>query len=112
MGQIFGVLTALIVLALVVQLMRKGRLRERHAVWWLAAGLVSLFFAIFPELLQGLSAFLGIAVPTNFLFFVSIAALFFAHLQSSAEITRQEEKIRVLAEHIALLEMDKGSPKR
>lgn len=109
MSQLVGILTAVIVLALVIALLRKGKLRERHAIWWLAAGFVSLLLAIFPGLLQGLSDALGIEIPVNLLFFVSITALFFAYLQASTELVKLEDKVRTLAEHVALLEI-KNSP--
>lgn len=105
MSQLVGIITAAIVLGLVIALLRRGKLRERHAIWWLAAGFVSLLLAIFPGLLQGLSDALGIEIPVNLLFFVSITALFFAYLQASTELVKLEDKVRTLAEHVALLEI-------
>ena len=42
---IFGILTAVAVLVFIIFLLRKERLKERHAIWWILAGLVALGFS-------------------------------------------------------------------
>jgi len=44
----------------------------------------------------------GVDVPTNLGFFISVVILFLVSVQHSAELTVLEEKTRVLAEHSAL----------
>ena len=44
----------------------------------------------------------GVAIPTNLIFFVSIGLLFLVCLQNSAEATKLESKTRDLAEMLAL----------
>ncbi len=102
---VFGIVSALLVLVVVIELLRRGRLRERHAVWWLLAGTLALIAGIFPEVLEQAAAVLGIAVPINLTFFVSIAILFLVSLQQSAELTKLEAKTRTLAERVAILEL-------
>jgi hypothetical protein len=102
---IFGIVSALLVLAIVVELLRRRRLRERHAIWWLVAGLLALIAGIFPSSLVWAAGLIGVEVPLNLVFFVSIAILFFVCLQSSAELTALEAKTRTLAERVALLEL-------
>lgn len=101
---IFGIIVACVVLASVVELLRRRRLRERHALWWIVAGVIALIVAIFPTLLQTAAAGLGITVPTNLGFFVCIVLLFMVSVSQSAELTVLEEKTRLLAERAALLE--------
>lgn len=102
---VLGIASAVIVLGVVIELLRRGRLRERHAIWWLVAGILALVIGIFPTSLVWLARLLGVEVPTNLVFFVSIAILFLVALQTSAELTRLEEKTRSLAEAVALLEL-------
>ena len=101
----FGIVSAVLVLVMVIELLRRGRLRERHAVWWLLAGVLALIAGIFPALLEEAAALLGIAVPINLTFFVSIAILFLVSLQQSSELTKLEAKTRTLAERVAILEL-------
>lgn len=102
---ILGIISALLVLVIVTELLRRRELRERHAVWWIAAGTVALIVSVFPVLLEWAAALLGIEVPTNLVFFVSIAVLFLVCIQHSSELTRLEARSRDLAEAVALLEM-------
>lgn len=101
---VFGIVVACLVLLAVFELLRRRRLRERHALWWIVAGAVALVVAVFPGLLEGTAAALGFSVPTNLGFFVCIVLLFMVSVSQSAELTVLEEKTRVLAEHGALLE--------
>lgn len=102
---ILGIVSALLVLGVVVELLRRGRLRERHAVWWLVAGVLALVIGVFPGTLVWVAGLVGVEVPTNLVFFVSIALLFLVCLQHSSELTLLEEKTRSLAESVALLEV-------
>jgi hypothetical protein len=101
---VFGIATALLTLIVVIEMLRRRRLRERHALWWLIAGALALVVGIFPQTLAWAAHLVGVSVPVNLTFFVSIAILFLVSLQSSAELTRMEERIRILAEHTAMIE--------
>lgn len=102
---VFGVLSALLTLAVVVEMLRRRRLRERHAVWWLLAGTLALIVGVFPSSLVWAAGLIGIAVPLNLVFFVSVAVLFLVCIQHSAELTTLEAKTRKLAETAALQEL-------
>lgn len=102
---IFGILSALLTLVVVVELLRRRHLRERHAIWWLIAGVLALIVGIFPATLEWAANLVGIGVPTNLVFFVSIATLFLVCLQHSAELTKLESQTRTLSERSALQEI-------
>lgn len=102
---IFGILAALLTLVMVIELLRRRQLRERHAIWWLVAGGLALVAGVFPTTLEWAASIVGVEVPINLIFFVSIAILFLVCLQHSSELTKLESKTRILAEHIALLEL-------
>jgi hypothetical protein len=102
---VFGIVAAVAVLIVVVEMLRRRQLRERHAIWWLAAGVLALVAGIFPRTLDWAASLVGIELPVNLVFFLSIAVLFLVCLQHSAELTRLESKTRVLAERVALLDL-------
>ena len=110
---IFGIAAALAILLVVIEMLRRGQLRERHAIWWIVAGVLALVIGVFPAVLDWAATFLGIALPTNLVFFVSIAVLFLVCIQNSAELTRLENKTRTLAEEVTLLSLrlDQLEPK-
>ncbi|GAA1777158.1 hypothetical protein GCM10009748_06880 [Agromyces lapidis] len=92
----------MIALVSVIELLRRRRLRERHAIWWILAATLALIGAVFPASVAWLAAVLGVGVPSNLAFFVSIVLLFLVNLQHSAELTDLEDKTRTLAEESAL----------
>lgn len=102
---ILGILAALFTLAVVIEMMRRKRMRERHAIWWLLAGTLALIIGVFPAILTWAAKLLGVGAPTNLVFFVSIAVLFLVCIQASSELTTLEDKTRSLAEHTVLLQL-------
>lgn len=105
MSYFIGPTLALAFLAIVVQLLTRKKLRERHAAWWIMGVLVALVLSLFPQVLTGVSQALGIEVPLNLVFLLSLAIVFFVNLQHGNELTQLEERVRTLAEHVASLEM-------
>ena len=103
---VLGIVAAVLVLVVVIDLLRRKRLRERHAIWWLVTGTVALLLAVFPSVLNWLAALVGITLPVNLLFFGSIAILFLVALQASSELTKLEDQTRLLAEELAILKLD------
>lgn len=100
----FGIAAALLAVIAIIELMRRGTLRERHAVWWFVGGILALIIAVFPQTLTWVSQILGIVVPTNLVFFVSIGLLFLVSLQYGAELTRIESRMRALSEQAAFVD--------
>ena len=102
---VLGIVAAVFTLAVVIEMLRRRRLRERHAVWWLVAGVLALIIGVFPSVLEWAAALVGVEVPTNLVYFVSLFVLFLVCIQHSTELTKLEDKVRVLAEKAALNEL-------
>lgn len=103
---VLGIVAPLLVLAMVVDLLRRGKMRERHAAWWLVFGVVALVGGVFPSLLEKLASLTGVELPVNLVFFVAISVAFLVFLQHSSELTKLEAKTRTLAERVSLLELE------
>jgi hypothetical protein len=103
---------SLLILAGIVELLRRRQLGEKYAVLWLVVGILLLVFTAFPGLLTGLASALGVAVPTNLMFFVGILFLVGVVLHLSWEVSRLENETRKLAEDLAILQLDVAEQKR
>lgn len=103
---------SVLILAAIVELLRRRQLKEKYAVLWLLVGLVLVVFTAFPALLTRISSALGVAVPTNLLFFVAILFLVGVVLHLSWEASRLENETRKLAEDVAILRLDLAELKR
>jgi hypothetical protein len=102
---IVSVIVALAALVLVFELLRRRRLREKYAVIWVVISIGTLVVALFPRLLGGVAALVGIQTPSNLLFFASLIILFAVSLQLSREVGLLEEQSRKLAEEIGTLKL-------
>ena len=96
------IVIALGALALVLVLVRRQRLKERYAMIWLvvASGMVAL--AVLRPVLDRLSDALGIQSGTTTVFLVAILVILAVQLQLSMSLTTLEDKLRDLAEAVAL----------
>ncbi|MCR2824000.1 DUF2304 domain-containing protein [Microbacterium sp. zg.Y909] len=100
---ISGLVFGLAVLGLILVLLLRRQLREKYATLWLLIGIAFLVLALFPELLLGLSAALGVAVPSNLLFALAIVLLIGVALHLSWELSHAEDEVRRVAEDVAIL---------
>lgn len=101
--QILAIVASSAVLIFVLALLRRGVLREKYAVLWLATGALLVVLSWFPDLLVWAAAALGVQLPSNLLFFLAAVLLLLVSVQLSYEISRVEERSRRLAEEVALL---------
>lgn len=97
------VLVTLGALGYVLLLLRAGRLRARFGMLWSSVGLVLVALAAFPDLLDWSARKLGIYYPPAVFLLAATAFLFMVAVQFSWEISRLEDRTRILAEEVALL---------
>ena len=100
---VLAIITSVITLVFIIDLLRRGVLKEKYAVLWLGVAGTALILAVFPGLLNWVTSTIGVEVPANLLFFVTIVVLVLVSVQLSYELSRHEAQIRRLAEEVALL---------
>lgn len=87
----------------VLLMLRVGKLREKYAVLWLVVGGLTIVLGLFPSMLDFAASMVGVRVPANLLFALSIVLLVGVGLHVSRELTILEDETRILAEEVALL---------
>lgn len=102
---ILGVLGSLVTLTLLFEMLRRQKLREKYAFFWVIVAFGTLLVAALPGLLSGAAEIVGVQVPANLLFFVASMILFAVSIQHSHELGRLEERTRVLAEELSILQI-------
>lgn len=100
---IIVVLGALAALGMILRQVRLRRLRAKYALLWITVGVSFAALAGIPNALDGLARLAGVAYPPALLLVVGIGFFALLCLHFSAEISRLEERTRVLAEEAALL---------
>jgi hypothetical protein len=91
-------------LLVVLELVRRRRLLERYALLWLFSALVLVALAAWGNLLEEVSALIGIAYPPTALFVIAFGFTLALLLHFSVAVSRQADQTKVLAQRQALLE--------
>ncbi len=99
-----GIIFAVVVFALVFEMVRRRRLGERYAILWLAAALALVVLASWGGLLASISHAVGIKTPSNAFFVIAFTFLLLLVLHFSSVASRLADETRVLAQRLALLE--------
>ncbi len=100
---LIGIIVAALVLVAVLWLIRSRRLQERHALFWIIGAIVIAVLGISEPALNAVSDALGIAYPPSALFLIVVAFLGLALLDAVITISKQTDRIRSLAQDVALL---------
>ncbi len=103
MSLLMGSIVVLAILFFVFEMLRRQKLREKYAVLWIIIGLGTLLLAAFPGLLELASTLIGIQVPANLLFIMTLVLLVGVCLHLSQEQSQAEDEVRILAEEVAIL---------
>jgi hypothetical protein len=95
---------ALVLLAVIFELIRSRRLQERYALLWLLTGTVIFVLAVWRGALAAFADAVGIHYPPSALFIVASAFILVVLLHYSTVISELSEKNTTLAQRLALLE--------
>lgn len=103
MTNLAALLLALAIVAFVLEMLRRKKFREKYATLWLIIGALTVVLAAFPQLLNIASELVGVQLPSNLLFIMSILLLLGVSLHLSWELSVLEDETRTLAEEVAIL---------
>ncbi len=112
MFRVISIVIAIVLFVMVIDFIRRGLLKEKYAVLWLAAiGAVGIF-AVWRGLLDRVASWVGVAYPPSFLFLIGLVFILMILLHFSVVISILTERNKNLAQEVALLkarvdEMDK-----
>ncbi len=104
--QLVAVIVTIILLAFVLELVRRRQLVERYALIWMIAALALLVLAIWRGLLGDLADLLGIASPVNALFLIALGVTFLMLLHFSVVSSRLGEETKILAQEVGRLQQE------
>jgi hypothetical protein len=106
--------------ALVIELVRRSRLRIGYSLLWLFVGLMAFVLILFEDLVRILSQLIGIQSPASLLFTAGIAFALLILLSNSITLTTLWRQNKSLAQELAIMEwrvrqlqrflQDQGSP--
>lgn len=86
------------------RLLKMKVLELKYTLLWMLTGAGLAILAVFPDITYTLSAFIGVKMPVNAMFLLMVAFLFFIVLSITVIVSRQSERIKRMAQKMALLE--------
>ena len=110
--RILSIVVACIVLFVVLEMMRRRKLREKYAGVWLVVAVGVVVLAAIPSAAQFLARLTGVETPSNFVFLLAGVVLALVSLHLSTEVGHLEEEVRTSVEEIALLRCELEDARR
>lgn len=95
---------AVLICAVIFELIRRRHLMERYALLWLLAGMAVFVLAVWRGLLTTVSGWVGIYYPPAALFAAGFLFVLIMLLHFSITISRLSDQNKILAQRVALLQ--------
>lgn len=98
------ILAVVVFFAVVLWLLKKRRLALKYTLLWFLTGFLLMLLVAFPGLMSRLASIVGIQSRMNALYIFLIAFLIILVLSLTSIASRQTDRIRSLAQAMAVLE--------
>jgi hypothetical protein len=110
--KILAIVISIGMLVLIIELVRRRKLREEYSWLWLLTGSVVLFLMVWFDLLRWITHQIGAAKPSSTIFLFAFLFLVFISLHFSVVISKLTNQVKELAQRNALLETELQEMKR
>jgi hypothetical protein len=101
-----AIIGSVFILAFIVELIRKNKLKEKYALLWLFFGIIFLFLSLFRNVLEIVAKIIGIDYAPAALFLTLIIAMFFILLHYSIVVSELSEKNITVIQELGLLKFE------
>lgn len=96
-------LLTIVAIAVIVRLVRQRQLKAKYSLLWLSLGMGMAVLAAVPGAMDRIAEEVGIWYPPALYLMLGVAFLLLLSMHFSYELSRMENRIRSLAEEVALL---------
>jgi hypothetical protein len=94
---------SVVLVALIVELVRRRKLREEYSWLWLSLSLAMFILALWPGFLNFVTGLMGAVLTTSTLFFFALLFLMLINIQFSVEISSLRTQVKNLAQQLAIM---------
>ena len=110
--KIVAIIISIGLLMLIVELVRRRKLREEYSWLWLLTGSFVMILVMWFSLLKWITHVIGAITPSSTIFFFAFLFLFFISLHFSVVISKLTDQNKELAQRYALLELELNELKK
>jgi hypothetical protein len=104
--QIISVVASILIFAIVINLVRKRKLKTEYSLIWISVSLVFIVLSFWRKGIDWLASLFGIAYAPSVLFIILLVGIILLLIEFSIIISKQAEKIKVLAQELALFKQE------
>ena len=101
--KVFANIASFLIMAIVVELVRRRKLREEYSWLWLITGAVIILLVIWYDLLLLITRLIGAIAPTTTLFIFGLLFLMVISLHYSIQISKLSQQVKEMAQQLTLL---------
>jgi hypothetical protein len=101
--KIFAIVASILIMIIVVELVRRRRLREEYSWLWLLTGAVIILLVVWYDLLLFITHLIGAIAPTTTLFIFGLLFLMLISLHYSLQISKLSHQVKEMAQQLTLL---------
>jgi hypothetical protein len=109
-GHVFVVIVTVLTLLFVWRMLRRHQIRSKYALVWTGAALVLGVLAVVPGLLVRITSWVGIDYAPALFLLLAVGFLFLVVVEFSRELSRLDNRTRILAEELAFLRAVRDAP--
>ena len=91
------------ILLLIIELVRRRKLREEYSWLWLLTGFVIVLLVLWDGLLEFIAYLTGIIAPQSIVFFFGLMFLMLINVHYSVKISELSNQVKNLAQELAIL---------
>jgi len=97
---------ALAILLMVVELVRRRKLKEEYSVLWVGTAVLTLLGSVWFSLLRGVTDAIGAVSPASTLFFFGLLFCIILLLHFSVRISALERRLTTLVQEVGLMAVE------
>jgi hypothetical protein len=101
--KIFAVIASVLIMLLVVELVRRRKLREEYSWLWMLTGGIIILLVVWYDLLVSFTHLIGAIAPTTTLFIFGLLFLMLISLHYSIQISKLSHQVKEMGQQLALL---------
>jgi hypothetical protein len=101
--RIVAIASSVLLLAMIIELVRRRRLKEEYSLLWIVTALALLVLSVWYGLLLDITKLIGAVLPSSTLFFFGLIFVMLMLLHFSVRVSLLERRLTALVQELGLL---------
>lgn len=110
--QIFALIAGGIIFLIIIELVRRRKLKEEYTWLWLLTGFIIFLLVIWYDLLTLVTKAIGARIQTSALFIFGLVFLILINLWFSVKISTIQDQIKNLTQELAIFRKNKKEKRK